>query len=65
MYEMPSRLSIIGYFSIVITLFIDIFFFGTILNKLQIFGLLIIFGSIIASSIVVIQKIKQRRQGAG
>lgn len=60
-YEMPSRLSIIGYLSIVITLFIDIFIFGTMLNQYQILGLMIIFASIIASSIVVIRKIKQRR----
>lgn len=51
-YEMVSRVSIIGYVSVLISLTLDITLFDATFNSGQLLGILIIFASVIASAVV-------------
>jgi len=51
-YEMVSRVSIIGYLSVLISLVLDITLFNASFNYGQVMGIIIIFGSVFASAIV-------------
>ena len=55
-YGMASRTSILSYLSILLTLFIDIVFFGTSFSEQQSIGLLIVIMSIVVSVVVVFKK---------
>lgn len=50
-YEMVSRVSIIGYLSVLISLFLDITMFDASFNGSQVLGIVIIFVSVIASAV--------------